>query len=863
MKKQKVGQMFYNRFKTKIIVVLVVLLSLFGFTSTTFASHIVGGALSYSQVGANTYSVRLAIYRDCDGISLPNSVPIRSQTFGGILGNVTRTSITDISILCPGQTSSCASPSSPTPGIEEHIYQGVITINPTPGGTNTIYYTQCCRPTGINTLINSQNQGVTFSTTVNTALTNNSPVFLNPPTGQYCVGQLASLSLNAFDPDGDVIRYKLVDALGTNFAPINYAGTFSGISPLSSSTPITIDSVTGLINFTPSAIERAIITVEATEFRNGSPIGSIRRDIEVVGVSCASNTIPSITAIGNSIVHVGDSICIPVVVTDVDGDALSVTASGAILPPATFTIDSSGPGATYATFCYTPQLTDTGNTFAISINAQDDNCPVPGTAVTTFNITVPRPCNVTTTSSVTPTTCGLTTGTASSTLNGGVAPYSYAWDGPASFSSSNQSISNLAAGFYYVSIIDGNNCVGEDTVEVLSSSPVSITASNTGETCDGSNGTLTVSVQGGTAPYSYILNAGTPQASNTFTNLPAGSYSVSVSDVNGCSNSGVFTVAGVPDTIAPTAICKNYVLNLTNGSGMVSVNDVDNGSTDNCGIASISVSPNSFTCADVGVNTVTLIVGDAAGNLDSCTSTVTVQYAPSCTISVTPSNSTNTGGVPTNIYLGYGPQSATMNVTASGGANFSYSWSPATDLSSSTSANPVFTPSGPGNYIYTVTVTNDNGCTTTCDVTFCVLDIQVPGKKGKASKKVYMCHIPPGNPSNAHTISISTNAIAAHLAHGDQLGQCGQDCNTSNKMPQGTYTVFPNPSTDDFKLLAPREDKELDIRVYDINGRVIHTAKMQSQEKTISFGANFATGLYLIRISDGEEVVEKHILKTE
>jgi len=41
--------------------------------------------------------------------------------------------------------------------------------------------------------------------------------------------------------------------------------------------------------------------------------------------------------------------------------------------------------------------------------------------------------------------------------------------------------------------------------------------------------------------------------------------------------------------------------------------------------------------------------------------------------------------------------------------------------------------------------------------------------------KVDICHIPPGNPANAHVINVSVRAIPAHLAHGDTLGQCGDD----------------------------------------------------------------------------------------
>ena len=43
---------------------------------------------------------------------------------------------------------------------------------------------------------------------------------------------------------------------------------------------------------------------------------------------------------------------------------------------------------------------------------------------------------------------------------------------------------------------------------------------------------------------------------------------------------------------------------------------------------------------------------------------------------------------------------------------------------------------------------------------------------GASQGKVDICHIPPGNPANAHTINVSVNAVKAHLAHGDSLGAC-------------------------------------------------------------------------------------------
>jgi hypothetical protein len=48
----------------------------------------------------------------------------------------------------------------------------------------------------------------------------------------------------------------------------------------------------------------------------------------------------------------------------------------------------------------------------------------------------------------------------------------------------------------------------------------------------------------------------------------------------------------------------------------------------------------------------------------------------------------------------------------------------------------------------------------------------VASLNAESEGKVDICHIPPGNPANAHTINVSVNAIPAHLAHGDFLGSC-------------------------------------------------------------------------------------------
>jgi hypothetical protein len=80
------------------------------------------------------------------------------------------------------------------------------------------------------------------------------------------------------------------------------------------------------------------------------------------------------------------------------------------------------------------------------------------------------------------------------------------------------------------------------------------------------------------------------------------------------------------DTIDPVAVCQNLTIQL-DGSPSVTItaDQIDNGSTDNCGIASISITPSTFTASNIGDNTVTFTVTDINGNIDTCTTTVTVE----------------------------------------------------------------------------------------------------------------------------------------------------------------------------------------------------------------------------------------------
>ncbi len=97
-------------------------------------------------------------------------------------------------------------------------------------------------------------------------------------------------------------------------------------------------------------------------------------------------------------------------------------------------------------------------------------------------------------------------------------------------------------------------------------------------------------------------------------------------DLEGNTASCTFTIT-VIDNEAPVAVCQNLTAELDPVSGTVTIDpaSIDNGSTDNCGIASFSLDITTFDCSNVGVNTITFTVTDDSGNIDTCTTEITIE----------------------------------------------------------------------------------------------------------------------------------------------------------------------------------------------------------------------------------------------
>ncbi|MFZ6050790.1 HYR domain-containing protein, partial [Halocola ammonii] len=116
-----------------------------------------------------------------------------------------------------------------------------------------------------------------------------------------------------------------------------------------------------------------------------------------------------------------------------------------------------------------------------------------------------------------------------------------------------------------------------------------------------------------------------PGIPNTTVTVPTSNdITLTVEDNNGNTDVCSSQVT-VEDNIAPSAVCQDISVNLdASGQASITTADIDNGSSDNCGIVHMELSQTDFTCADLGSNSVTLTVYDFYGNSDICTATVTV-----------------------------------------------------------------------------------------------------------------------------------------------------------------------------------------------------------------------------------------------
>jgi hypothetical protein len=329
-------------------VALLFLGFLLSLSQAAYASHVMGGDLTYRAVGVNQYVVTLTLYRDCSGATLPGSMSLAIQNgcAGGTLPgspfnmSPVPNSISVGNFYCPSsQALAQCTPAAQLPNHEIQQYRtGTITISP---GQWLLSTEICCRPTMAN-LVGQDNFRYEAMLDSRSGLQNSSPVFSNTVAYNLPWQQNTIFQMGAFDADGDSLVYSMEQPLNgcntfvpyNNFMgiimlssaptcianippPLQYSATFplpsfsfSGTCPTMTATPdFQFDPTSGSILansfvYYPSSVpsdgqNKYVGVVKVNEYRrvNGTytNIGSIRRELLFTVYNCGSNLMPNIS----------------------------------------------------------------------------------------------------------------------------------------------------------------------------------------------------------------------------------------------------------------------------------------------------------------------------------------------------------------------------------------------------------------------------------------------------------------------------------------------------------------------------------------------------------------------------------------
>lgn len=316
-----------------------------------------------------------------------------------------------------------------------------------------------------------------------------------------------------------------------------------------------------------------------------------------------------------------------------------------------------------------------------SLNVTDANG-----CVVSASSTITEPAVLDATPTFTPNSCNASCdGTVDVIVTGGTPPYTYLWS-PGN--STTPAVANLCAGTYSVVVTDNNSCTVLKSVTITEPSLISVATSFTAPTCKGAcDGTATATPSGGTAPYTYSwsINA---LSSQSITNLCAGTYTVFVTDLNGCVTSQTVTITEPLQLVANASSINPTCTATCNGTATASPSG-------GSGVYSYSWSPGAQLTQSISAvcaGSVTVFVTDSSGC--SVSQSLILIDPPAITIV--------SGATPANC----GACDGALAVFPSGGSGspYTYSWTPTTPLQTGQIASNLCAG------LYTVFVSDVNNC---------------------------------------------------------------------------------------------------------------------------------------------------------
>ncbi len=401
--------------------------------------------------------------------------------------------------------------------------------------------------------------------------------------------------------------------------PYNINNMLNGVPGIQ---PLSINSITGQLTATPNTIGQFVVGVCVKEYRNNVYLGESRRDFQLNVVPCPSLIVAAflnpITSCGNNTVTFQNG-SFGAIAYHWDFGVPNSTTDTSNLTNPVFTYPDTGsytvtliaysifnPGcadtvqgivninsALNTDFTFTKDLctnqfqfkdtllTPINGTLSFQWNFGDNststlNDPVhayaaPGNYVVTLITTTSLGCKDTiqkTVTAVPPLSAN------SSVINNAICnmdcngsgflqivnnqgPFTIAWTNPPG--NTNDTLINLCKGTYTATITDSAGCVATGTLVITEPPALTLNASATVDYCNGKCiGTSTTIANGGTPPYSYIWSNG--NTSSNLTNLCAGTYSVSITDANGCTANAVSVNVPLSDSIPTLSVIPDSAI---------------------------------------------------------------------------------------------------------------------------------------------------------------------------------------------------------------------------------------------------------------------------------------------------------------
>ncbi|MBL4658310.1 MAG: T9SS type A sorting domain-containing protein [Flavobacteriales bacterium] len=386
---------------------------------------------------------------------------------------------------------------------------------------------------------------------------------------------------------------------------------------------------------------------------------------------------------------------------------------------------------TPATIVGTPSTTENTITGSVVVTSRS-----PSTIVLCYDSTGCNLVVVTTTNDV---DCfGVCTGSATAIPSGGTLPYTYTW----SSGSTSGTADSLCAGIHIVDITDAAGCSTSDTITINEPPALNLNMGSADATCGNNDGKAWVIATGGTLPYSYLWDDSLSQTADTAFNMYAGSYLVTVTDTNGCTDSAS---AVVNNPGAPIITIDSTINVSCNGS--------------NDGEIYIAVSGGILPYTYLWSNTDTI---EDLNNLTAGSYTITVTESNNCSSveSITLTEPTVISSVTTiiNNVSCNGFCDGSALVTISGGVSpYNYQWDDSLLQTTDTAISLCLG-------TYHITVTDSSGCTALDSVT---ITEPLPLSMVIASSTPSSC----GNPNGEACITITGGTPPYTYLWDDPLNQ--------------------------------------------------------------------------------------------